>query len=462
MKPRSLLGVALVLLGGCGLLPQAFRKPAIETPAALEGARSDTAGERDFALNSWREVFADQALQALLEEALQRGPDGLLAAARTREAAAALGLSRAQGLPNVAANLSTSPTPRRPGDDLTSSFLGGVAASWELDFWGRYARANDAARADLLASEINQQAVRASLVGNVANLYYQLAALRELENLTREAVATQQEALRLVQRKSAAGLASAAEERQQESVLASTEARLPPLRRQIVATRNALSMLLGRLPGSTSYEASLASEGLPATVPAGMPSALLERRPDVRLAEARLRAADARVEEARARFFPQIALTAVFGSVSTTLTDVLRGDGADVASLGPTMLLPLYGGGAVRGNRELALARLDQALINYRRTVHGAFADAADSLAAYESAVELVALQQRRERAASEALRLANLRFESGITTFLEVLEAQRQHLAADTEATQSLLEQRQALIRVYLALGGGWQEPAR
>jgi multidrug efflux system outer membrane protein len=447
----------LILLGGCGLLHHAqLERPALELPSAFPGATATSTaslGEAD-----WRTVFTDPGLQALIDEALARGPDGLLAAAQVREAEVLATAADAPRWPSASATVNTSPIARLPGKEFSSSFIAGVGVSWELDLWGRYARATDAARADLLARVENRNAVRASLVASVANLYFQLAALRETEEATRRVAENQRQALRLVQRKSAAGLVSAAEERQQESALAVTEARLPAIKRQVAVAENALAVLLGRVPGHARFQTP-GTLTLPERVPAGLPSALLERRPDLRAAEARLVAADARVAEAKARFFPQISLTALLGGASTNLFDALTGDGATVASLGPNLLQPLFAGGALRANRDAALARLEQAVIGYRRTVLGAFGEVSDSLVAYETSGELLAIQRRRGQSTAEALRLAEMRFNTGVTTFLEVLDAQRQWLAAETDAAQALLERRQALVRLYLALGGGWKE---
>jgi multidrug efflux system outer membrane protein len=456
--PRVVLLLPVLLAGGCGLLPHAtVERPALELPAAYPGpvVASPSPDAASFGEADWRTVFTDPGLQSLIDEALARGPDGLLAAAQVREAEALATAAGAPRWPSASATVNTSPIARLPGDDVSSSFLAGIGVSWELDLWGRYARASDAARADLLARVENRNAVRASLVASVANLYFQLAALRETEEATRRVAENQRQALRLVQRKSAAGLVSAAEERQQESALAVTEARLPTIKRQVAATENALAVLLGRMPGNARFETP-GTLVLPERVPAGLPSALLERRPDLRAAEARLAAADARVGEAKARFFPQISLTALLGGVSTDLGEALTGDGATVVSLGPNLLQPLFAGGVLRA---VALALLDQAVIGYRRTVLGAFGEVSDSLVAYEASAELLAIQRRREYSTSEALRLAEMRFNAGITTFLEVLDAQRQWLAAETDAAQALLEQRQALVRLYLALGGGWEE---
>ena len=470
---RSALALAVFALGGCAVT-QDYQRPAVDLPAAYrsgsDAAASGVAdmagssagvpaGGRSLAEQGWREVFTDAPLQALIEEALKSGPDGLLAAAQVQEAAALAGIARAPSLPGVALSLNTSPIARIPGDRFSSSHLGGVAVSWELDLWGRIARATEAAQADLLAREEDRHGVTASVIGRVAGLYYQLAALREIQAVTLVSAANQREVLGLIRQISRAGLATAAEERQQESALAATEARLPPLRRQIAEAENALALLLGRHPGALRVDTP---PGLvvPGAVPAGLPSALLERRPDLRRAEARIVAANARLGEARARFFPNISLTAVLGTVSTSLGDALSGQGATVASLGPGLVQPLFQGGALTFNRDAAIARLDQSLIGYRKTILGALGEVADSLSAYETSAELLEVQGRRSTAAREALRLAELRFRGGVTGFLEVLDAQRQQLAADTEVAQSLLERRLALVRLYLALGGGW-DPA-
>jgi multidrug efflux system outer membrane protein len=278
--------------------------------------------------------------------------------------------------------------------------------------------------------------------------------------VTETAAANQREVLRIVRKLSQAGVSSAAEERQQENVVASTEAALPVLKRQIAEIETALSVLVGRAPGSLRFETP-ATLSLPAELPAGLPSALLERRPDLVQARARLEAANARVNEARARFYPDISLTGVFGRVSTTLSDVLTGGASTVASLGPSVLLPLYSGGALQGNEDAALARLDQAVIGYRKTVLVALGEVSDSLIAYETSAELIAAQERRVVSSRESLRLADMRFRSGVIGFVEVLDAQRQVLAAETDAATSVLERRLALGRVYLALGGGWDANA-
>ncbi|MBV5324086.1 MAG: efflux transporter outer membrane subunit, partial [Rhodospirillaceae bacterium] len=404
------------------------------------GATKAAVDQPSLAETSWREVFTDPQLQTLINEALTAGPDALLAAARLREAEALAGVSRAPLFPQASLSLNTSPTIRQPGERFTSSFMGGAGISWEIDLWGRYRRANEAGQAELLASEASRDGMQASLVAQVARAYFQLAALHDSLTITERSARNQAEVLRLIKRLSAAGISSAAEERQQESALAATEASLPTLKRQIVETENALALLLGRHPGSLKF-AIAPQLGLPGFIPPGLPARLLEQRPDIRQAEARLIAANARVGEAKALFFPNLSLTAMFGGVSTSLADVVHGRAPTVASIGPNLLQPLFSGGQIYFNKAAAEARLEQAAISYRKTILTALGEVANGLTAYEMSNDLMVVQARRVAASREAMRLADLRFRSGTTNFLEVLDTQRQLLAAETQDVQSLLE---------------------
>lgn len=444
---------------GCAVGPD-YQRPDVWLPEQHVTAKA-AADRPSLAETSWREVFTDPQLQALIDEALAAGPDALLAAARLREAEAQAGVSRSPLFPQISLSLNTSPTARQAGENLTSTFLGGAGISWEIDLWGRYRRANEATRAELLASEASLNGMQASLVAQVARNYFQLAALHESLTITQRSASNQAEVLRLIKRLSAAGISSAAEERQQEGALAATESSLPTLKRQIVETENALALLLGRHPSSLTFAAA-PQLSLPGFIPPGLPSRLIEQRPDIRQAEARLIAANARVGEAKALFFPNLSLTAMFGGVSTSLADVVHGRAPSVASVGPNLLFPLFSGGQLYFNKAAAEARLEQAVIGYRKTILTALGEVANGLAAYETSNDLMDVQARRVTATREAMRLADLRFRAGTTNFLEVLDTQRQLLAAETQEVQALLERRQALITVYLALGGGWQAQAR
>ena len=461
MMRRLTLAPALIglLVAGCAVGPD-YRRPEMPLPDQHRASRAE-AGEASLAETSWRAVFTDPQLQTLIDEALAAGPDALLAAARLREAAALAGVSEAPLYPQASLSLKTTATLRQPGERFSSSFMGGAGISWEIDLWGRYRRASEAAQAELLASEAARAGMQASLVAQVARTYFQLAALRDAEAITERSARNQAEVLRLVRRLSAAGISSSAEERQQESALAATEASLPTLKRQIVETETALALLLGRHPGGLQF-ATAPQLGMPEFIPAGLPAQLIEQRPDIRQAEAQLIAANARVGEAKALFFPSLSLTTMFGGVSTSLADVVHGRAPAVASVGPNLLQPLFAGGQLYFNRAAAEARLEQALISYRKTILNALGEVANGLAAYQTSRELMDVQARRVTASREAMRLAELRFRAGTTNFLEVLDAQRQLLSAETEEVQALLERRQALITIYLALGGGWQAEPR
>ena len=464
---RAMALVGLSSLTGCTTVISPFTAPAMSLPAAFRstdttGANAATSAGSPATLGDlgWREVYTEEPLRQLIAEALAAGPEALLAAARLREAQAIAGAVRGGSLPQAGVALNTSPIAKQPGQSLSSTFLGGLTVSWELDLWGRYAAATEAARADVMARTASRHAVQASLVANTASLYYQIASLNEVLAVTETAVKNQGEVLRLVRQMSAAGVASAAEERQQESVLSSTRTRLPALRRQIAEAQTALAVLVGRIPGSVTTIGP-ANPQPPVTPPAGLPSSLLERRPDLQQANAQMLGANARLNEAKAKFYPDISLTAVLGGVSTSLSNLLTGSAATVASLGPSLLLPLYSGGTLQANEAVALARLDQAIISYRKVVLAAFGEVADSLSALEISAELMTLQQQRVTASREVLRLAELRFKAGTTGFVEVLDAQRQLLSAETDQVQSLLERRLSLGRLYLALGGGWAATA-
>ena len=461
MTRRLPLAAALIGLfaTGCAVGPD-YQRPEVSLPEQHAASKA-VADKASLAESNWREVFTDPQLQELIAEALAAGPDALLAAARLREAEALAGVSRAPLFPQASLSLNTSPTVRKAGEQLTSSFMGGAGISWEIDLWGRYRRASEAVQAELLANEAARDGMNASLVAQVARAYYQLAALHDTLVITERSARNQGEVLRLIKRLSAAGISSAAEERQQESALAATEASVPTLKRQIAETETAIALLLGRHPGALRLATPTKLE-LPGFIPPGLPSQLLEQRPDIRQAEARLVAANARVGEAKALYFPNLSLTAMFGGVSGSLSDVVYGRAPSVASVGPNLLMPLFAGGRIYFNKAAAEARLEQAVISYQKTIQNALGEVANGLVAYETSNELMEVQARRVTAAREAMRLADLRFRSGTTSFLEVLDAQRQLLAAETQDIQALLERRQALIAVYLALGGGWQSTAR
>lgn len=448
----SLTALAIVgVLAGCAV-GEDYRRPALDLPAAHRGV--DTPGT-SLAARDWRDAFVDPALRMLIEEALKSNLDLRLTEARVRDAQAAVVIARSGGLPNLSAGLQTSPIARLPGELLTSSFLAAGFLSWEIDLWGRIRRGIEAARADLGAREAALYGVQVSLVAQTASSYFSLVALRETLAATARSAQLQRDSLRLMRRRNQAGIVSAAEVRQAEGQLAGTEAVLPDLARQIAATENALALLLARPP--TAVPTTQAVLELPPTLPTGLPSELLERRPDLRQAEQQLIAANARVGEAKALLLPSLSITGALGRLSTELGDVLSSGAAEVASLGPNVLQPLYSGGALPANRDAALARLDAALIAYRATALDALREVANAVETYRRAAEVLEKQLVRVFAQREALRLADKRFAAGVVSFIEVLDTQRQLLAAETEVINARLAQQLAYVQLYRALGGGW-----
>jgi len=459
MKIDAVFSLLLLLLAlqSCALGPD-YRRPDLPVPEAFRhekpGMPADSFGDIH-----WQSVYPDPTVQALIKEALTAAPDLLLAEARVREAEALAGVVRADLFPQVGLSFTTTPTARPPGEHFAATYTGGVGISWEIDLWGRLRRADEAARATLMASEEARRGVVTALIADVAAHYYQMMAYRDAYQVALRTANNQRDALRLENRLADSGIASAAEVRQQEVALAETEASLPDLRRKMATSENGLSILLGRIPGAIPIAAP-SSPQLPQAIPPGLPSRLLERRPDVRAAEQQLIAANAKVGEAKALFFPDLSLTGFFGGVSSHAKDLLKGDAATIATLGADALQPLFAGGFYVFNYRTALARLDEALLEYRKKVLTALSEVASALTDYLEMGELLAIQERRVFSARESLRLAEQRYRSGVISYIEVLDAQRQLFAAETEQVNSVFERHLALIRTYLALGGGWEEP--
>ena len=446
----------LILHSGCALGPD-YVRPDQDMPAKYR-SQVEMEADTSFADLHWQQIYADPVLQKLISEALSSAPDLLTAVTRVREAEAVAGITRSELYPQLGLSWNTSPIARPDGKDLGSSFLGGASISWELDLWGRLRRADQAGKATLLATEESRRALVASLISKVASLYYELVAQHDVYKVADRTALNQRDALHLIKRLSDSGISSAAEVRQQEVALAVTEATLPDLRQRIAVVENALSILLGRLPGQVVVDME-SNIRLPEIIPVGLPNSLLERRPDLRNAELQLVAANARVGEAKARFFPAFSLTGFFGGLSTSASDFLSGGTATVASLGFNALQPLFAGKFYFFNYDAALARLDQALIGYRKAVLTAVAEVEDALTTYREAGETLKVQRRRVESARESLRLADMRYRAGVVSFIEVLDAQRQLFSAETAEVETLLSRRLALNKIYLALGGGWPE---
>jgi multidrug efflux system outer membrane protein len=453
------LAVAL-LVAGC-TLGQDYRRPDVPAPGGWRDGQAsvDPASLADL---SWWELFEDEELRGLVRAALETNQDLRVAVTRVDQARAQLGVVRSAQFPQVDAGASATTNrfsdtvPPRNQGGTTGLYSTTIDMTFELDIWGRLRRASEAARAELLATEEARHAVVMTLVSDVATAYLRLRQLDlELET-TRRSVDSRRGSLDLVRDRFEAGLTTALDLRQAESELASTAAQVPDLERQIAQTENLLNILLGRNPGPIGRGRPLTGQTSPPAVPAGLPSALLERRPDIRQVEQALVAANARIGVAKAAFFPQIFLTGFFGVESAALSDLFTGP-SRIWQFGPTVTLPIFNAGRNRANLQLTEARQQEALIRYEQTIQQAFREVEDALIAHRKARQALAEQEAAARASREALAIAEFRYTSGLTTYLNVLDAQRALLTAEVAEGRTLLVQLVAVVQLYRALGGGW-----
>ena len=447
----------VLLLAGCVAGPD-YQRPELPLPEAHRGAPASAESIADL---GWWTLFEDAQLIGLIEAALRDNLDLAIAATQIAEARAQLASARSPIFPQVSGQAEVARGNDNAAGRTASNFLAALALSWEIDFWGRYARATEAARAALLATEEGRASVIASLVAAVAQQYLQLTGLRQRLTVVQRTAQAQRDSLRLVSLLAKQGVQSDAEVAQAESELLATESQVPGLERQIVQAEDALAVLLGEPPRAFDTGAGLPALALPPQVPAGVPSELLERRPDIRQAEQRLIAANANIGVARALFFPSIALTGVLGRASDTLRGVVSSRGESVASLSAGASVPLLTGGSLTANYEAAQALAEQAALAYRRTILIALQEVSDALVAYEKDRAEANINRRRVEVSRDYLRLANLRFRAGVVSYLEVLDAQRQLLAAELNLNASELNQRLSAVQLYRALGGGWQARA-
>lgn len=459
----------LVGLAGCTVGPD-YQRPALATPAAFRPAASDT---RDFsdatslASLDWWQVMPDPQLQAYIAEALTNSWDIQIAAARVLQAEAIARVTRSQFFPTVGAGADwtttraseNGPSGIPPGVDPQKEYgsVYGSMAAYEVDLWGRLRRANEAARAQLLATEAAQQTVRQTLVAQVATAYLTLLELDHELEIAQRTYAVRTDSLALTTAREEGGVASMQDVHQARILVASAEASIADTHRRIEQQENELNLLLGRNPGSPPRGAAFLGQNLEVTVPPGLPSDLLERRPDLRTAEQQLVAANADIGQARAAFFPKVTLTGFYGFQSVALSDLFTG-GSRTWQFGPAVSMPLFTGGALRGNLKLAQARFDEAVAQYRKTVQNAFREVSDSLIAYQRTREFRARQEENTQANRNAAELANVRYEGGVTSYLEVLYNEQELFTAELSLARARLNELLSVVSLYRALGGGWQ----
>ncbi|HKX60316.1 MAG TPA: efflux transporter outer membrane subunit [Verrucomicrobiae bacterium] len=468
------VGLCLLLaavLAGCAVGPD-YKRPESATPESFRRAASDTnvfVGTNSFADLGWWETFNDAQLTAYIEEALTNSWDVKIAAARVLQAEAAARITRSQFFPTVNAggDLVTSrasregATPVPPGVDKNQDY-GDVFLSmpaYEVDLWGRIRRANEAARAQLLATVEAQRTVRQTLVSEVANAYLSLLELDLELDIGQRTYAVRTNSLELTQSRADGGVSSMQDVYQARILVTTAEASIVDSQRRIEQQENFLSILLGRNPGGLVRGTALTEHEVRMEVPPGLPSLLLERRPDLRAAEQLLVAANADIGQAKAAFFPQVTLTGFAGFQSVALSDLFTG-AAKTWQFGPAVTFPLFTGGRLRGNLKLARARFEESLASYQQAVQGAFREVSDGLIAYQRSREFRVRQEERTQANRDATEMANIRYEGGVTSYLEVLYNEQELFTAELSLAIAQRNELLSVVQLYRALGGGWQEP--
>ncbi|HUC53137.1 MAG TPA: efflux transporter outer membrane subunit [Candidatus Cybelea sp.] len=451
-------------MSGCTVGPN-YNRPKADLPTTYRGAtpeESPKAASASLADEKWWNVFQDQELQGLIRTALGNNYDVRIAASRILQAQAQLGITRADQYPslNGGANLVSTRNPAIgpiPSYSLTNGELT-ASASWNLDFWGRYRRATEAARANLLASDWARQQVVATLVASIASSYFQLRELDLALEISKRTLASRKESLELTTQLTEHGIDTMLDQRQAEELVYTASAQIPDLERQIAQQENAISFLLGNNPGSVPRGLTITQQPHAPEVPAGLPSSLLERRPDIRQAEENLVAANAQIGVARAAYFPQIALTGSAGFQSSALSNLLSGP-AGLWTLSGTLTQPIFEGGRLKNNVRLAEAQQQQALLTYQQTIKGAFRDVSNGLIAYRKNRESRIEQERLTASAQDAAHLSQMRFKAGATDYLEVLTNETNYFSDQLNLVQAQNNEVQALVQLYQALGGGWQQ---
>jgi outer membrane protein, multidrug efflux system len=454
------LGLALsaAVLSACGSLTPPSQLPALPVAATfVESTPASGAAAADIA---WQDVFSDPRLKQRITLALQNNRDLRVAALNIEQVRALYQVRRADELPTLNAGAAASRTPKA-GGGITSSYTAGLSVTaYELDFFGRVRKLSEAALAQWLGTQEARNTAQISLIASVANAHFNLLADDALLGVTRQALLSREDSMRLIQLKFDKGAASELELRQAESLLEAAKVSLAQLTRQRAQDDNALVLLVGSaLPAEASPAAS-SPLSLSAELPVGLPSAVLTRRPDVRQAEQLLSAANANIGAARAAFFPRITLTGSAGLASSDLAGLFKG-GAFAWSFAPQLLLPIFDAGRNQANLAVAQVNRDIAVAQYEKAVQVAFREVNDALVARATWAEQLRAQQAQARAEAVRLQLAELRYRNGAFSYLEVLDAQRSALTAQQALVQVQVQQAQNGVALYKALGGGWKAEA-
>jgi multidrug efflux system outer membrane protein len=453
----SLVSALCLVLCACAIGPN-YHRPEVAQPPAFRGDPAPAA--TSIADLPWWELFRDETLKGLIEEALKQNYDVRIAAARVEQARYAVGVVRADALPQVGYEGSAERARvRLPGGGHTTQnvFFGAIQTAWEIDLWGRIRRATEASLADLYAAEDARRGVVLVLVTDVAQNYLELRELDlELEIALRTRDSFQQ-TFDLFQRQLLGGIGTRLATSRAEASLASTSAAIPDLERRIVAKENQISVLLGRPPGDIPRGSALTEQGFAPEIPAGLPADLLRRRPDVMQAEDAIVAANAQVGVAIADFFPRIGLTALYGNQSSELDDIVS-SGSNVWSIAAALSGPLFQSGRLYYGYKFDVAAWEESLAAYQQTVLNALAEVSTTLVDRQKLALSTAELQRQVTALQDAVQLSNSRYTGGLANYYEVLESQQELFPAENALARNRLDELLSIVTLYRALGGGWE----
>ena len=462
MKKFLLLAIA-VLLSGCAVGPN-YKRPTVSVPTDYrDSMAAQTAAAPSLGNENWWQVYQDPVLADLIHTALQQNYDVRIAAARVLEAQAQLGITRANQFPSasVGADIFSQQNAKTsnqfPPYQVNAGQLN-LSVIWNLDFWGKYRRQTEAARAQMLASEWGQRAVISSLVANVATAYFQLRALDSEIEISKRTLGSRQQSLQLTKVLETHGSASDLDVSQSEQLVYTASESIPDLERQIRQQENLLSILLGDNPGSISRGQALTEQPVPEAVPAGLPSELLERRPDVRQAEEIIVAANAQIGAAKASFFPSISLTGAGGLESNALNRFINAPSQTwFGAL--SVAQPVFQAGALRSGLRLSRAQYQEAVLAYQQTVQNSLEQVSNALIAYQKDRDFRGQQELLTQAAQRSDQLSLVLYQHGGASYLQVLTNETNYFSAELNLVQAQLNERLALVQLYQALGGGWQQ---
>jgi multidrug efflux system outer membrane protein len=459
----ALASAAALALSSCMMGPN-YKRPAVDVPATYRApAQVQPETANSLGDEKWWSVFRDEELQKLIRTALAQNYNLQIAANRVLQEQAQLTITRASEFPTISGGPAFSGVRSAsipgvfPGYQYVAPEVT-MSASWAPDFWGQYRRATEATRANLLAAEWNRRAVVSTLVSNVASAYFDLRALDLTLEIARQTLESRQQSLKLTETLETGGATSMEDVRQAQQLVEAAAETIPDTERLIGQQENAISILLGNNPAAIPRGRKLTEEEVPPVVPAGVPSSLLERRPDIRQTEQQLIAANAQIGVAKAQLFPQISLTGSGGFESIGLHNLFILSGG-IWNFSAAAVQPIFEGGRLRGDVRLAEAQEQQMVLSYKQTIQQAFSDVSNALIAYQKYRQYREHQEALAHYAEDAANLSDVRYKGGVTSYLEVLTNQTNYFSAELTLVQARLNERLSLVQLYNALGGGWQQ---